>query len=563
VSRKLELRRPRYELALLALVAVAALLPVYPVNAQDVSRLCLTRAIVHGHLSTDECLGNAFDKAAFGGHLYSDKAPGMSVLELPSAEELRLRPIEHLNGLDARLWGVRLLSSGLAFLVCVLLVGRVAEGLAPGCGGAALVAFGLGTLVMPLAAASFEHVTAAALAFGAFLLATRGRSLTAGLLAGGACLVEYQARLIVVALALYLGVRGVRAVAAFAVGVVPGLVLLLAYDALAFGSPWHTPYRYIANGFAFEQSKGLFGIGLPRAYSTFEVFAGGGGLLVVSPVLVAATIGLGLLARTRRAEAVLCGGVALSFAVVNSGYFLPYGGVSPGPRFLIPGLPFLAVGLGPAFAWRPRLTALLTALSIVPMTGLSLIWAMNTSLPRPIWGELARVPIDGSSGRFVRNLGGTALGWLGVGRIWGAAIVALAALAAFALSTRWLWLRPAAADRRPWAPAAVAVLVCVIALADASAVASYPYKYRVAFAPPQLKADISATTTAAAPGQEVDFLVKLDNLATSSTMGVVLWVSIPKGMDLLGRPWFDRGIGCDGNALLTCGFDYQEPSMRS
>ena len=47
--------------------------------------------------------------------------------------------------------------------------------------------------------------------------------------------------------------------------------------------------------------------------------------------------------------------------IYDSGYWLPFGGGSPGPRFLIPMLPFLAVGL--ACAWR-RFPATTLALAV-------------------------------------------------------------------------------------------------------------------------------------------------------------------------------------------------------
>ena len=43
--------------------------------------------------------------------------------------------------------------------------------------------------------------------------------------------------------------------------------------------------------------------------------------------------------RGRRAEALTIAAVALAFFVYDSGYWLPFGGGSPGPRFLIPVLP--------------------------------------------------------------------------------------------------------------------------------------------------------------------------------------------------------------------------------
>ena len=42
--------------------------------------------------------------------------------------------------------------------------------------------------------------------------------------------------------------------------------------------------------------------------------------------------------------------VAAVYFLYNAGYWLPFGGGTPGPRFLIPTLPFLALGL--AVAWR-------------------------------------------------------------------------------------------------------------------------------------------------------------------------------------------------------------------
>src|SRR5262249_44204540 len=153
-ERRLALRRPRHELTLLALVAVVALTPVYAMNAQDVSRLCLSRSLAHGHLSSDKCLDGQIDKSTYGGHLYTDKAPGMSVLEALPAGVLGLEPIEKMDDPTVRLWLVRILTSGISFLVCALLVGRLAEGLVAGTGGAALVTFALGSSISGLAASN-------------------------------------------------------------------------------------------------------------------------------------------------------------------------------------------------------------------------------------------------------------------------------------------------------------------------------------------------------------------------------------------------------------------------
>src|SRR5207247_6905370 len=133
-------------------------------------------------------------------------------------------------------------------------------------------------------------------------------------------------------------------------------------------------------------STGFFGIGLPHLHSTYLVLAGSSGLLLISPVLVAAVYGLILLARTHRSEAIVCGAVTAFFLVLNCGYYTPYGGTLLGPRFFVPALPFLALGLAPAFARRPRLMGGLTVLSVVPVVGLTVIWSEHPPLHGTLWG---------------------------------------------------------------------------------------------------------------------------------------------------------------------------------
>jgi hypothetical protein len=428
--------RPRYELLLLALVAVAALSSVYVNSTQDLSHFCLTRAIVAGKLKIDECAGNTVDRSVYGGHYYSNKAPGLSLFAIPAVEAVRLPTGSQWNSeADLRLWGVRVLTNGVAFLLCVFLIGRIAEGIAPGGGAPALVAFGLGTLVCAFAATGFDHDLTAAFGFGALVLAWGRRPALAGLAAGAAYLVEYQAAAIVVLVGAYVALHGLRPVGRYAAGVVPGVLASAAYSWAAFGAPWHNPHSYELNRFpGVNPHSGVLGVHFPSAHGLELVFVKDRGLLVSSPVLVAAAVGLLLLWRRGfRAEALVAALVAAAFVIGECGYGDPYGGISAGPRYLIPGLPFLALGLGPAFArWRLP-TAALTAVSIVACMTLTLTWAgsENAHYRGTVWGELVRFLSNGTGSRLYTELTKNVLVWAGPNRLVAAAVVCACAAAAF------------------------------------------------------------------------------------------------------------------------------------
>ena len=297
---------------------------------------------------------------------------------------------------DALLWIARLLTGGIAYLVAILLVRAGADRLRPGTGDRAAVAFALGTLALPLAATTVGHLAAAALASAAFLLVLARSSLSnrlllgAGACAGASVLFEYQAVLAAAAVLAYLIVRSrsARAAVVFVAGAVPAAVALGAYDWAAFGSPFHLSYRYVTEEFIKQQRSGFFGIHAPRLHGVQELLVGRHGVVLEEPILVLAAAGLVLLwRRGLRAEAFACGAVTLLFALLSAGYFDPYGGESPGPRFLVPALPFLVLGLADAFARWPRLTVLVTVYSAAAMLLDAGLWGPNPDF-QTVWSQL-------------------------------------------------------------------------------------------------------------------------------------------------------------------------------
>ena len=427
-------RRPRFELALLALVAISALSVVQRVEAEDTTRMCLTAALSHGNLSNDACFPAA-GRAVAHGHSYANVAPGVSALAVPAANVVGLpSPERWATNDDLQLWLVRVTSVGLGLLVCAFLLGRVAEGLAPGWGGAVLVTFALGTIASAVAPSIFDHVPAAALAFAAFVLAWSGRFGLAGLAAGLALPVEYQALVAAAILAAYAAASGRHALVRFGAGCVPGAVLIAAYDWAAFGSPFSTSYGASPT----QPDAGVAGVALPTLHGAHLVLAGERGLLAVSPVLVASAAGLVVLRRRAPLEAIVCAAVTVAFLLLDCGYALPYGGDSPGPRFVVTALPFLAVGLAPAFARAPVPTSVLAAASLLASTGIALTWPNGVNSASgyagTVWTQLAKLVDDGARAPIATWIEPTVFGRLGVGTLGGGAIVLAAGAAALALA---------------------------------------------------------------------------------------------------------------------------------
>jgi hypothetical protein len=151
---------------------------------------------------------------------------------------------------------------------------------------------------------------------------------------------------------------------AYVAGGLLGIVPLLLYNHYAFNSWTHLAYSDVP-----RQQKGFFGIGAPSLRVLSTLLLDSRGLLTLSPVLIMGAIGTVLLYRRgRRAEALTIGGICLCFLGYNSGYYLPFGGGSVGPRFLDTMLPFLAFPIALTLKRFPGPTIALAAISITTMT---------------------------------------------------------------------------------------------------------------------------------------------------------------------------------------------------
>jgi hypothetical protein len=429
-------RRFAREPLVLFLVLLTTFSVVNPANVQDVSRLALGVSVLsRGTLKIDRYVSQTGeDNASWGAHSYTDKAPGLSFFALPqtaialAVDSLTGHHGERVWNRMWELWPLRLLVNGLLLVLLCLTLGRVAEGLVPRAGSVVAVTAGLGTMLGPLATVLFEHDGVALLAFGSFCLAWAHRPTLAGLAAGCAVLFAYDAAFAAALVGAYVLLQGLRPAAVFVIGAAPAAAALAVYDALAFGSPFHTSYRYISPFYRSHQHHGIFGFSLPSVADLHAVLTGGNGIhvsdgiLVTMPVAITAVVGLGLLwQHGGRLEALLCAAVAAVYLVADAGFYAPYGGSSPGPRYFATAIPFLLVGVAPALRRFPRTTLALAGLSVAVTTIDALTW-------------------DANDGIHFRHLPDTLWAHAGLGQRGGVVVVGLLAGAAVAVAFA-AWLR--------------------------------------------------------------------------------------------------------------------------
>jgi hypothetical protein len=430
--------RRRLGLLAIACVAIASGLVMQASGWAQSSNYALVRALHGGTATIDTWHWETRDISWYHGHYYSVKAPVLPALTLPVYEVLsrvdsekwaydtaknarrthswRWRPTSTPQGLYGNkrlrtyhvrgrieqstplIWVLGLFGNVLPAFVLLLLVRWVAERIEPGYGTATAVTLGLGTMVLPFSTLYFSHVLAAMLAFAAFALLFRERAGPqkllllglAGALSGLAFASEYPLAVAGGILGLYALSRNrdrIRRGLAYAAGCVLGALPLFAYNLAAFGSATHFSYAdavkrqgVTGHDVLGANDSGFFGIDVPKPKVALELLFSAKGLFTLAPVLVMGVVGIVLLHRRgRRAEAWTLGGLAGAYLLYNSGYWLPFGGGTPGPRFLMPIVPFLALPI--ALAWR-RFPATTLALAVP-----SVLFMLTATLTFPLIGN--------------------------------------------------------------------------------------------------------------------------------------------------------------------------------
>lgn len=348
------------------------------------SRIAELHALVlHHSIRIDPYAKWTGDIAVIDGHIYSDKAPGIAVVALPTfavtawvQEAMGLDP----DGLGPRHvsdWVVTAASVGLlATLGGIAFFRLVSRDLGERLAFLATIAVFLGSLVLPYATALFSHagtIGLIAIAMWAMLDPPGGsgtpywRDYLAGLAAGFAVASEYPAIFAAGSLGLYLLLVDRRRAMRFCAGGLPAFALVIANNVAVSGHPFVVAYGFNPN-FPGETAANRFGHYLPTPGAIAGLLFGQyRGLFFWSPVLVMAVPGARLLAETNRRLA-LCLGLGIVLSVLQiAGFHFWFGGSAIGARYLAPIVPL--VGLFAAHGMRrfPRVGLLLSGASVALM----------------------------------------------------------------------------------------------------------------------------------------------------------------------------------------------------
>jgi hypothetical protein len=368
--------------AVVVLATAAALAwPQQGPGYEENSHYLGARAIASGRAQVDEDrhrIGDlaTADLAFHDGHYYMDKAPGLALVTAPVFAILRAAGANTDGDPTQILWALGLVGTVLPAVLLLVLVQRRADLIAPGWGTVSAATLGLGTLLLPFATMFFSHALSAFLGFGAFVLAWRARegmrsaAAAAGFVAALALATEYPNGLVALVLAAYVGAVGRPRLVEYALGFIVGVVPLAVYNTWAFGSPFHVSYESSISG-AEGMSQGFYGISFPSARAALEMLFSEPGLLVLAPVLGAALVGIVPLVRRHRPEALVVIAVVAVYGLYAAGYFNPFGGLWPGPRYLVFVLPFLALPLAESYRRFPITTGALALVGIANMVSLT------------------------------------------------------------------------------------------------------------------------------------------------------------------------------------------------
>ena len=402
----------------LALLAMALLGPaVARQDASSWSRTALTGGVVEDWTVDLEDFPIGVDRVVYDGEIRSDKAPGQPVFAAPfhavyrafGGESAKVeRAHENLG-----LWWQTLWVSAVPFAGLLALMYLAASRVDRRTALPAAFAVGFGTLMLPFADHLYGHILSALAVFASWLLVRERPSpraaLAAGALAGFAAITEYQVALVVVIVGGALALHARDRLMPFVLGGAPFAVFAGVYHWIVVGNPLRVPYSL-----KDVHEGGIVGISFPQPEHLLEIGVGDRGLLVATPIVVLAVGAAVVLAREpgpwRRDASVALASFVTLVCVQAGGSMPPWGGESPGPRYVVAAMPFLAVPLAASWSRLRPLTPLVAAWSVAVMLLPTFTQPLldNRASAIPTWIRLA------GRGEFTPTIFSMAAGSVGV-----------------------------------------------------------------------------------------------------------------------------------------------------
>lgn len=329
------------------------------------------------------------DRSEHGGHIYMDKAPGLSALALPFYTAARaIDPRIQDTGLWRFGYLATLLTVALPLVgMLILLVTQMHPLGTPQSLRLTVVALATASPLLVYASLYFGHGLATACVGGAFyaLLGgdphrlSRRRAWLVGISLGYAGFTDTPVFVLAALiglhswarafregeLTLHAGWASLRQVWPIAAGIALGVAAQLAYNTWVLGSPWSFTYQFKGDRqLAAIMDSGLLGFRTPQADALVGLWLSPRrGLLYHAPWLAAAIAGLWWLAsrggqeRQHRMDAAGALAISGSYALFVSGFSDWPGGDCVGARHLLPIVPLLGWGLMPL--WSAALPPLL------------------------------------------------------------------------------------------------------------------------------------------------------------------------------------------------------------
>ena len=414
-------------------------------NPNSATRILAGTAIVEtASARIDPYAAMTIDKAQFDGHLYMDKAPGMTLMALPFVAatnwmtQRTSADVPHqLFDPDAEAFlrlRMRVAIAGIGAVLTALAAIALLD-LGTGIGGSraaglfTAIGFALGTTVWGWTTTWFGHAAATSLIAFALWAVWHGTrdglapryALLAGLALGWAVVVEHGAVLLGAPVALWAlwcirhagRATRLRTIGLAIAGGMIAAIPLLAYNLATFGHPFTTGYSGVVG---FEGMKqGLFGLTYPKLDILYEILLGKRrGIIWVAPILALAPFGIWTLLRdpARRDLGVLAAGGALACFLYHAAYVYWDGGNATGPRHALPAIAYLAIGLAAYWGSASRVERALGIAFLTASIALNLmIAAVDIHAPHHFAAPLTDHILPGFLALNLRTLPNEFWGW--------------------------------------------------------------------------------------------------------------------------------------------------------